>query len=85
MPCVSVEKPSEVMPVAAESGYMCVVHAGQLTLAVLSVLSSPVSLFPLCLFLTHKFTQMTPLEIIFPVGRSTLASDVCVSEDWLAV
>lgn len=45
--CVSVEKPSEVMAAAAESGYMCVVHAGQLTLAISPLSSFLISLLPL--------------------------------------
>lgn len=44
--CVRVEKPGEVTAVAVGSGYMCVVHAGQLTLA-LSPLSSSLISFSL--------------------------------------
>lgn len=49
--CVSVEKPSEVMAMAAESGYSCVVHAGQLTLALSFVF--PYNLSPSPLLHTH--------------------------------
>lgn len=52
VPCVSVEKPGEVMAVAAESCYMCVVHVGWLTFVV-SLLSS----FLISLFLSVSFSH----------------------------
>lgn len=56
--CVRVcaEKPGEVMAVAVGSGYMCVVHAGQLTLAL-----SPF------VFLSN-LSLLTPYNLTLKVG-----------------